>query len=271
MKIFISWSGARSHAVAEHMSGWIKCVLQASDPWLSSRDIDRGAIWFSEINEQLSSTSAGIVCLTQENKNKPWILFETGALAKGITSNRVCTFLVDLQPADLQDPLAQFNHTLPERASMWGLVRSLNGLLMDRKLDERILLTVFETYWQQFIDGMNNALTNFPELEQPEPRADADILIEILSTTRSLSHRVREMETRGAPQRVETGGPTLKQKIGKVTLDEAINLVVEGLLKGEKADTVFDTLTLVYDVESKIAGQIIDSAQKRLRDAGQET
>lgn len=113
MKIFISWSGRRSQAVAEMLNDWIKCVLQASRPWLSTRDIDRGALWFSEIHDQLRDTSVGIICLTQENKERPWILFESGALAKGLSSNRVCTFLIDLKPSDLQDPLAQFNHTSP--------------------------------------------------------------------------------------------------------------------------------------------------------------
>ncbi|HHQ6082069.1 TPA: TIR domain-containing protein, partial [Enterobacter hormaechei subsp. steigerwaltii] len=111
MKVFISWSGQRSKVVAEIFSDWLKCVIQASQPWISTRDIDRGAIWFSEINDKLKDVSVGVVCLTQENKNKPWILFETGALAKGLTTNRVCTFLIDLNPEDLQDPLAQFNHT----------------------------------------------------------------------------------------------------------------------------------------------------------------
>lgn len=151
MKIFISWSGQRSKAVAELISDWFKCVIQASQPWISTRDIDRGAIWFSEISDQLKNTSAGIICLTQENKDKPWILFETGALAKGLTTNRVCTFLVDLQPSELEDPLAQFNHTTPEKNSMWELVRSLNAFLAEQGLDERILEQVFKTYWPHIL------------------------------------------------------------------------------------------------------------------------
>jgi len=111
MKVFISWSGLRSKATAELLSDWIKCVLQATRPWISTRDIDRGALWFSEISDQLKDTTVGIVCLTQENKNRPWILFEAGPLAKGLSSNRVCTFLVDLKTADLEDPpLSSITH-----------------------------------------------------------------------------------------------------------------------------------------------------------------
>jgi hypothetical protein len=47
MKIFVSWSGRRSKAVAELMSDWLKCVIQASQPWISTRDIDRGGLFGS--------------------------------------------------------------------------------------------------------------------------------------------------------------------------------------------------------------------------------
>ncbi|MGJ8661852.1 MAG: toll-Interleukin receptor, partial [Bacteroidota bacterium] len=187
MKIFVSWSGRRSKAVAELMSDWLKCVIQASQPWISTRDIDRGAIWFSEISDKLKDVSVGIVCLTQENKNKPWILFETGALAKGLTTNRVCTFLVDLNPEDLQDPLGQFNHTTPQKGSVWELARTINDCLGDKALDERILEQVFDTYWPQFEEKFKLALKENPPEEDIPPRSEQDMLSEILNNTRSLT------------------------------------------------------------------------------------
>jgi hypothetical protein len=195
MKIFVSWSGKRSKAVAELMSDWLKCVIQASQPWISTRDIDRGAIWFSEINDKLKDVSVGVVCLTQENKNKPWILFETGALAKGLTTNRVCTFLVDLKPEDLQDPLGQFNHTTPDKSSVWALARTINDCLNENALDERILEQVFETYWPQFDEKFKLALKNNQPEEVVPPRSEQDLLGEILNHTRGLSNRVRSLES----------------------------------------------------------------------------
>jgi len=196
MKVFVSWSGQRSKAVAELISDWIKCVLQASHPWISTRDIDKGAIWFSEISDQLKDTAAGIVCLTHENKDKPWILFETGALAKGLNTNRVCTFLIDLLPSDIEDPLAQFNHTQPDKTSMWGLICSLNGCLETQRLEEKILRQVFDTYWPQFEQKFAKALKDTPPAEVAEPRSEESILTEILKHTRSLSSRIRDIETR---------------------------------------------------------------------------
>ncbi|OXM84577.1 toll/interleukin-1 receptor domain-containing protein [Paenibacillus rigui] len=194
MKVFISWSGERSKKVGELLDEWLQCVLQAVDPWMSSKDIDRGSLWFSEINDQLKDTSIGVVCLTRENLNKPWILFEAGALAKGLNSTRVCTLLIDLESTDISDPLAQFNHTLPTQSSIWGLVRTINSSLGERSLKERVLENVFMTYWPQFEERFNAILSEVPDTSPEVRRNNDDILVELLQVTRGLDKRVRYME-----------------------------------------------------------------------------
>jgi hypothetical protein len=194
MKVFISWSGERSKKVAELLDDWIQCVIQAVNPWMSSKDIDRGALWFTEINDQLSSTAVGIICLTKENRNKPWILFESGALAKGLSSNRVCTFLIDLIPTDLENPLAQFNHTFPTRESVWELVRTINLTLKENALKESVLSKVFDTYWSQFDTDFKEIIASTPETAISEKRQDNDIMLDVLSTVRMLDRRLRNME-----------------------------------------------------------------------------
>lgn len=252
MKIFISWSGQRSRAVAELVSDWIKCVIQASQPWISTRDIDRGAIWFSEINDKLKDTSVGIVCLTQENKNKPWILFETGALAKGLTTNRVCTLLVDLQPADLIDPLAQFNHTLPNKQSMWELVKTINGCLSEKSLDERILEQVFATYWPQFESRFQEAIVENPPQAETPPRSEQDLLTEILNNTRSLSHRVRDLESSVEYERKKYN--SLRNiDFDKKVISKIMAMLKNGILDDEKiASSLID-----YDMPEKYALDLV--------------
>lgn len=195
MKIFISWSGERSKLVAELLDDWLQCVLQAVTPWMSTKDIDRGALWFNEISDQLTNTNIGIICLTKENKVKPWILFEAGALAKGLSSARVCTFLIDLVPTDLENPLAQFNHTIPEKQSVWELVRTININLKEGMLKESILLKVFETYWPQFETEFLTIKQTSPETEIVHKRKDNEVILEVLSTVRSLERRISNMES----------------------------------------------------------------------------
>jgi hypothetical protein len=196
MKVFISWSKSLSQECAEILQEWIKCTLQASQPWMSSQDLDKGTVWFNEINTQLSDTTIGIVCLTQENKNNPWILFEAGALAKGLTDKRVYTLLIDLKPSDIEPPLSQFNHTSPTKADMKKLLISINKQLGDNGLEDKILNQVFETYWPQFYDRFKKAIKEHPPGEDVKDnlRTPDDMLLEILNTTRHLDKRIRHVE-----------------------------------------------------------------------------
>lgn len=194
MKVFLSWSGLRSKEVANLLSDWLCCVIQAARPWISTRDLDRGSLWFGEINDQLKDTTVGIICLTQENKGRPWILFEAGALAKGLSTSRVCTLLVDLEPKDIEDPLAQFNHTFPNRESVLGLVKTLNSTLATNALDNRILDQVFETYWPQFEAKFAEILKITESSVATKPRPREDVMSEILENTRMLNSRIRRLE-----------------------------------------------------------------------------
>ena len=192
MKVFISWSGERSQKVAIALDEWLRCVIQAAEPWMSGH-IDPGSIWFSEISNKLQDSSVGIICLTAENLNKPWILFEAGALAKGLNSNRVCTLLIDLQPEDVQAPLAQFNHTLPNQKGIFRLLNTLNNAQGDLALEPGILEKVFKTYWPELKKNIEAAINETPESPEPVQRDEQDMLSEILSHTRGIDQRVRQL------------------------------------------------------------------------------
>jgi hypothetical protein len=196
MKVFISWSGEKSRKVGDLLDEWLQCVIQAIDPWMSSKDIDRGSLWFSEITSQLKDTTIGIICLTKENINKPWILFEAGALAKGLNSSRVCTFLIDLDTTDIQDPLAQFNHTTPDQNGLYNLIRTLNADLGEGGLKDKVLEQVFNTYWPQFEEKFNKIIDETSVTEEVViERSEDDMLKELLGLSRNMDKRIRSLET----------------------------------------------------------------------------
>ena len=224
MKIFISWSGDYSKLVAELLRDWIQCVLQTSEPWVSSKDLERGTVWFSDIRENLDKAKAGIICLTQENKVKPWILFEAGAIFKGLEENRICTFLADLEPKDVGQPLAQFNHTMPTKDSLRSLVQTLNKQL-ENKLRDVILDQIFETYWPNFE-------RDFKAIPKPEPtdasapRNESDILSEILEATRSIGTRVAKLENAGRKMREKR---ILRMSPGAFESDSTLSAAIKEL------------------------------------------
>jgi hypothetical protein len=108
MKIFISWSGEESRQVAEALRDWIQKVLQAVEPWMSSKDIATGERWSSSIATMLRDCKVGIICVTQENVAAPWLHFEAGALSKAVEDAYVCPLLFRLEPSALVGPMAMF-------------------------------------------------------------------------------------------------------------------------------------------------------------------
>ena len=92
MKVFLSWSGLRSKAIANALRDWIPDVFQQAEVWMSEHDIEAGARWSNELNNILEESNFGIICLTPENQYAPWITFEAGALSKEKKSERLYHF-----------------------------------------------------------------------------------------------------------------------------------------------------------------------------------
>jgi hypothetical protein len=150
MKIFLSWSGSCSRAVAEALNDWLRRVIQAVKPFYSA-EIEKGAKWSSQIDDALAGTQLGIICLTPDNLKSTWIHFETGALSK-TKDALIWTFLHGLTPGDVPQPLGKFQHTLANKADTLLLVKAINGRLGEiggEPLGEQLLEENFETFWPQ--------------------------------------------------------------------------------------------------------------------------
>lgn len=241
MKVFMSWSGARSRAAAELLRWWTRSIIQAARPWISTEDVDRGSLWFSEISNNLSDTSIGIVCLTHENKDRPWILFEAGALAKGLSNSRVCTFLVDLEPSDIRDPLAAFNHTQPNELDMRKLARTLNRALGDNALSDEVLTDAFNAYWPQFQERWQVLLDSIPPATVVVKRPADDIMSEILENVRGMNQRIRALEANS--EQLPTWTSVVSGQRSKVSSYRSIRYMLlqrvkEHLLRGTDAASV---------------------------------
>lgn len=204
MKAFLSWSGEKSRRIAVAFSDWLPCVVQALDPWVSSKDIDRGSIWFNEIFEQLKDTHFGIVLVTRENQDRPWLLFESGALSKGLTENRVCTVLVDLEVRDIDagSPLRQLNHTVLDKAGVLQLVKTINNRLEGGGLQDKRLEQTFNAMWPQLEANIQEILSSDPAPSTPE-RKDTDVLNDILENVLRINKKVSLSPSRGSHKYVE--------------------------------------------------------------------
>lgn len=186
MKIFISWSGIRSKEIAEILRAWLRQTIQAVEPWVSL-DIEKGERWNEKIIKELEQTKFGIICLTSDNLTSEWLLFEAGALAKTSDSN-VCTFLFDLNSADIKPPLGQFQHTLNNEEDIKKLLFTINNKLKkceEKYLSESDLEDLFNLHWPNLKSKLENVSN---KLENSVQRSDRSILEEILHEVRGLSY-----------------------------------------------------------------------------------
>ena len=59
--VFISWSGARSRAIADALREWLPAVIQTARPFMSETDIDKGSRGLDEIVRALEGIKVGII------------------------------------------------------------------------------------------------------------------------------------------------------------------------------------------------------------------
>ncbi len=190
MKVFLSWSGERSGKVAGALHDWLPNVIQSVSPFVSATDIEKGTRWANEIASQLDETDYGLICLTQENLQAPWLLFESGALSKSIGHSRVTPYLFHVSLSQLEGPLTQFQASTANKDSTWETVQSINNAAEGSGLESARLKRSFEAWWPQ----LEKSLRDIPETtrDAAPDRDERQILEEILETVRQISRQSSE-------------------------------------------------------------------------------
>jgi len=189
MKVFISWSGSRSLAIARALAELLGDAIQDVEPWMSEHEISAGSRWATELSGALEASSFGVLCLTPENLTAPWLLFEAGCLAKSVSSSRVVPYMLSLRAADVEYPLAQFQGVEASRDGTLKLLSSLNEARREPLPDDR-LLRVFDRWWPD----LESRLRAVPEqsTEVAPRREDRALLEEILGVLRGNMPRVSQ-------------------------------------------------------------------------------
>lgn len=188
MRLFISWSGAKSQKVAAALHEWIPYVINAVNPFMSSDSIESGQRWQSEIAKQLHGTNFGLICTTVENQSAPWLNFEAGALAKEIGNARVVPIAIDLEPSEIKLPLGQFNGEPLRLEGVSKLMRTMNSAI-ESPLELGLLKRSVEKWWPDLEAkiAVIAAESDVPAQPAEKVREDREILLEVLDTVRGLA------------------------------------------------------------------------------------
>jgi TIR domain len=196
MKVFISWSGPLSRAIADVLRRWLPSVLQAVRPYFSPDDVAKGSRWSSEIAKELEASRIGLLIITPANQEAAWLMFEAGALAKNLERSKVCPLLFgDLEPTDVKGPLVQFQAAQFSHDEMKRVMKMINSELGELALAPDVLESVFEMWWPQLEEQVKKELAVTDEDEGESKRSERDLLEEVVALTRRLaSDRERQME-----------------------------------------------------------------------------
>jgi len=198
--VFISWSGERSRVVAHKLREWLPRVIQAAKPWMSDADIAKGSRGLNELTKALYSMRVGVTCLSPDNLEAPWLLFEAGALSKAIDdTNRLCTYLLDgLKPEDVKAPLGMFQATKATKEDTRKLIQTINVSVSEHPLRDEDLDEIFEAMWP----ALETTITSVA-LAQPTKtvrRNMEDMIAEILELVRAEANRTPPEIQRIAPK-----------------------------------------------------------------------
>lgn len=157
MNVFISWSGDRSKDLASALSKFLIGAFGSESPevWMSEQDIKPGIRWAEELGQKLESSHFGVLCLTPENVNAPWLLFEAGSLAKSVSRSTVVPYRLEVRSDDIPFPLAQFRGIDADEDGTLGLLQKLNSKLENR-LDQQQLRSVFNGRWPSLKSEIEN-------------------------------------------------------------------------------------------------------------------
>lgn len=162
MKVFLSWSGDESRQIAEALKVWLVLLFPTMDVWISSQDVKAGDRWANELSLRLEQTDFGILCLTKENVDSAWILYEAGALSKSIDAGRIVPFLHGLEYSNLPGPLTHFQSVKADRDGTRKLVQTISSVLPGNRRPDSSIEKVFNLSWPD----LEAALCNPPSKAQ---------------------------------------------------------------------------------------------------------
>lgn len=251
MRIFLSWSGDRSKYLAKCFKEWLPNVLQYVEPYMSEKDIKLGERWGKSIEENLRSNDFGLVFITPENIDAPWINFEAGALSKSLQS-RLVPILYDAKVTILNNgPLKQFQSSKEvSKESIKQLILDINEFAEGSEcLKLERVETAFEKWWEDLEKNLNKTPKNTEDKEQKKP-SNEEMLNFILHEVKNLRELNRK-PIRKLPDIFNIPNELLDdlEKI-KLDLSNMMKDAVEFDIDESKIETLKIDITIISNVIS---------------------
>ena len=194
-EIFISFSGRKSKEIAFALKKWLSLIFREVE-FVVSADIPKGNFWIDNLNKHLRLSIAGILCVTRDNYQEPWLMFEAGALmTKHEQGCQAIPFVLDEKP----DEIIAFLQNTPLSVVQTTSYRVKSGEKpSDKKLSEaeenreelcRMVLEIhralqsqeresdLELYLKNQYEYLENALQRIADKYPDEPPSNAQDMV----------------------------------------------------------------------------------------------
>lgn len=196
---FISWSGPESQKIAENLRDFMLYVLANPTLFVASKDLKGGEIWFTQISARLEACDVGVIVVTPQNKSKPWLHFEAGAIAKKVGQSAAIPLLCGTPIGDLSGTaLAQMQALEMNRTGLRELCARLNDLL-ELGLAESHIDTAFDMWWTKYESLLTDPSLWEGDVKPRKTPTTSDLsvqLTQISTTLSSLADRLDRIDTK---------------------------------------------------------------------------
>ncbi|MGI8638285.1 MAG: hypothetical protein ACR2KZ_23070 [Segetibacter sp.] len=224
--------------------------------------------WSEEIKNELEQSKIGIICLNRENLQSECILFETGALSK-TNDAQVCTFLLDINPAEIKPPLGQFQHTQFNKEYIKKLLHTINEKITrlgEKTISAKDLDEVFELFFPKLEVNLSSIKNQKIEAGIVK-RTEREILEEILDIVRTSTVsnvaqlQIKVVELQQLYHQVQNENQELKYKAKQEAnnLDKILSNISKRTsstltIKGEEKENVLGYNDQKSDNLNKVSG-----------------
>lgn len=197
---FISWSGHAAKEKAAALKRLIKDVLPEANVFMSDHDIPVGSLWLDTITSALDRSIAGVVIVTADNVDSPWLHFEAGALSNRVERRMVIPLLSGVEITAISaTPLSAFQAVPLNKDNICKICESFASALGIVR-EGGAIGRAFGKFWSDYENdllkestGTKKTKAGLDDIEagivqlQAYARAQADILADILKRSDTAS------------------------------------------------------------------------------------
>lgn len=169
MKVFISWSGLVSKKVAKNLKATLEEIFenQPFEAFVSDEDIPSGSDWYQIIKKELQNSDLGILCITKDNLNAPWINFEGGALSMQHKITNVIPLLINDDIDTTSSPFKNYHHVKLTSDYFKKMLKDIKKLGNLSNPTNKHIDLLSDKYFKDFFNTIKDLLSNIDK-EYPE-------------------------------------------------------------------------------------------------------